>query len=108
MNKERSQQLLSEAGESLDYLRDEIRNLALYIAQLEELGEAFRTFAGSARLSTALDRDRRVKLLKDAESVLGPPPEIPSPQNTLPKTPSETDPETWTMLEAFRQAARLR
>jgi len=35
--KERLQQLLSEAGESFDYLKSDIRNLSRYMAELEEL-----------------------------------------------------------------------
>lgn len=40
--KERLQQLLSEAGESFDYLKSDIRNLSRYMAELEELIESYR------------------------------------------------------------------
>ncbi|HEY6406425.1 MAG TPA: hypothetical protein VIY29_03045 [Ktedonobacteraceae bacterium] len=45
------QQLLSEAGESFDYLKSDIRNLSRYMAELEELIESYRAFAATATLS---------------------------------------------------------
>ena len=47
--KERLQCLLSEVGESFDYLRSDVRNLGRYLAELEELIEGYRTFAANAR-----------------------------------------------------------
>jgi hypothetical protein len=44
----KSHQLLSEAGESLDYLRDEGRHLGLYVTELETLVEAYRPSATQA------------------------------------------------------------
>lgn len=54
--KERLQQLLSEVGESFDYLRSDVRNLSRYMTELEELVEGYRTFAMTATLSTPADR----------------------------------------------------
>jgi hypothetical protein len=54
--KERLQQLLSEAGESFDYLKSDIRNLSRYMAELEELIESYRAFAATATLSAPADR----------------------------------------------------
>ena len=50
--KERLNSLLSEVGESFDYLRSDVRNLSRYMAELEELIEGYRTFATKATLST--------------------------------------------------------
>jgi hypothetical protein len=103
--KERSGQLLSEVGESLDYLRDEIRNLSLYITELEDLLEQYRTFVSSATLSTFADMARQAKLLKDAEDLFGPLSVVPSSQHPS-KESDETD--IAAMAEAFRRAARVR
>jgi hypothetical protein len=73
--KERLQHLLSEVGESFDYLRSDIRKLSRYMAELEELIELYRAFAASATLSTPVDRAAMRKLLKKTYKVLGPPPD---------------------------------
>ena len=73
--KERLQHLLSEAGESFDYLRSDIRNLSRYLAELEELLERYRMFAANATLSTQTDRAERRSLLKKTQKVIGPPPD---------------------------------
>lgn len=75
--KERLQALLSEAGESFDYLRSDIRNLGRYMAELEELIESYRTFASTAILSTPADWAALRKLLKKTQKIVGPPPEKP-------------------------------
>lgn len=67
----KSLQLLSEAGESLDYLRDEVRNLGLYVTELETLVEAYRAFVANATLLTIPEVARRTNLLRDTEKVLG-------------------------------------
>ena len=72
--KERLNSLLSEVGESFDYLRSDVRNLGRYLAELEELIEGYRAFAASVTLSTSGDRKARGKLLKKTCKVLGPPP----------------------------------
>lgn len=71
--KERLQHLLSEVGESIDYMRSDIRNLSRYLAELEELVEAYRTFASNKTLSTSADRAELRRLLKKMHKVLGPP-----------------------------------
>jgi hypothetical protein len=68
--KERLQQLLSEAGESFDYLKSDIRNLSRYMAELEELIESYRAFAATATLSAPADRATQRKLLKRRLSIL--------------------------------------
>ena len=73
--KERLRDLLSEVGESFDYLRSDVRNLSRYMAELEELIERYRTFAASATLSAPADRAAIRKLLKKTHKVLGPPPD---------------------------------
>lgn len=73
--KKRLQELLSEVGESFDYLRSDIRNLGRYLAELEELIEGYRAFAASASLSLSTDRAARGKLLKRTLKIVGPPPE---------------------------------
>src|SRR5450755_6415 len=73
--KERLQHLLSEVGESFDYLRSDVRNLSRYMAELEELAEAHRAFLSKATLSTPTDRAAMRKLLKKTHKVLGPPPD---------------------------------
>jgi len=72
--KERLQHLLSEMGESIDYIRSDIRNVSRYLAELEELVEGYRAFAVSAQLSTQADRATRRKLLKKTHEVVGAPP----------------------------------
>ena len=72
--KERLQQLLSEAGESIDYIRSDIRNLSRYMVELEELVEAYRAFALDATLTTQTDRVKRRRLLKRTQKVVGPQP----------------------------------
>src|SRR5438132_13885559 len=61
--KERLQHLLSEVGESFDYLRSDVRNLSRYMAELEELIELYHAFAANATLSTPVDRAAMRKLL---------------------------------------------
>lgn len=75
--KERLQCLLSEVGESFDYLKSDIRNLSRYLAQLEELIEGYRTFVVTVTLSTPVDRQARRTLLKKTLRVVGPPPDPP-------------------------------
>jgi hypothetical protein len=89
----KSHQLLSEAGESLDYLRDEIRNLGLYVTELEMLVEAYRAFVANATLLNIPEVARRTNLLRDTEKVLGP--------------KDSADSETTTMAEASRRVAHL-
>jgi len=74
MLKERSQQLLSEVGENIDYMRSDVKNLSRYIAELEELAEAYRAFALKATLTTRDDLMSKTRLLKRAQKVL----ELPS------------------------------
>ena len=72
--KERLNCLLSEVGESFDYLRSDVRNLSRYMAELKDLIERYRTFAASATLSTPADRAAIARLLKKTHKVVGPPP----------------------------------
>lgn len=95
--KERLQHLLSEAGESFDYLRSDIRNISRYLAELEELIERYRVFAVNATLSTPTDRAEIRKLLKKTHKILGP---LPNKQAES----SSTDASNGSaMVEAFRQ-----
>ncbi len=71
--KERLRDLLSEVGESFDYLRSDVRNLSRYMAELEELIEGYRAFAMNATLSTSADRAIRRRLLKKTHKIIGPP-----------------------------------
>jgi hypothetical protein len=73
--KERLQQLLSEAGESFDYLKSDIRNLSRYMAELEELIESYRAVAATATLSAGAERATQRKLLKRTHKIIGPPPD---------------------------------
>ncbi len=98
--KERLQHLLSEVGESIDYMRSDIRNLSRYLAELEELVEAYRTFASNTTLSTPTDRAELRRLLKKTHKVLGPPPD------RQPELTGTDDSETPAMARAFRQATR--
>jgi hypothetical protein len=70
--KDRLNCLLSEVGESFDYLRSDVRNLSRYMAELEELIESYRTFATTLTLSTSVERATRRKLLKKTLRVVGP------------------------------------
>jgi hypothetical protein len=72
--KERLNSLLSEVGESIDYIRSDIRNLSRYMAELEELVEVYRAFALDATLTTQTDKVTRRKLLKRTQKVVGPQP----------------------------------
>lgn len=72
--KERLNCLLSEVGESFDYLRSDVRNLSRYLAELEALIEGYRAFTINAQLSTPSDRATRRKLLKKTSKVVGAPP----------------------------------
>ena len=73
--KERLASLLSEVGESFDYLRSDVRNLSRYMAQLEDLLEHYRSFVSRATLSTPADQTELRKLLKKTQKVIGPPPD---------------------------------
>lgn len=73
--KERLQCLLSEVGESFEYLRSDVRNLSRYMAELEALLERYRAFALKADLNTQTDKAARLKLLKRTQKVLGAPPD---------------------------------
>jgi hypothetical protein len=70
--KDRLNCLLSEVGESFDYLRSDVRNLSRHMAELEELIESYRTFATTLTLSTSVERATRRKLLKKTLRVVGP------------------------------------
>ena len=70
--KDRLNCLLSEVGESFDYLRSDVRNLSRYMAELEELIESYHTFATTLTLSTSVERATRRKLLKKTLRVVGP------------------------------------
>lgn len=72
--KERLNSLLSEVGESFDYLKSDVRNLGRYLAELEELIESYRAFATTVTLSQASDQAALRKLLKRTLKVIGPPP----------------------------------
>lgn len=72
--KERLRDLLSEVGESFDYLRSDVRNLSRYMVELEELIEGYRAFAATVTLSTPADRATLRKLLKKTLKVIGPAP----------------------------------
>ena len=90
--KERLQHLLSEAGESIDYIRNDIRNLSRYMVELEELVEVYRTFALNATLTTQTDRVKRRKLLSKTQKVVGPLPEMqPELHNTANQEMERTD-----------------
>src|SRR5260370_37503713 len=73
--KERLRDLLSEVGESFDYLRSDVRNLSRYMAELEDLIEGYRTFAATVTLSTPADRAAIRKLLQKTQKVVGSPPD---------------------------------
>lgn len=73
--KERLRDLLSEVGESFDYLRSDVRNISRYMAELEELIEGYRTFVSNALLATQADLAARRKLLKKTQKIIGPPPD---------------------------------
>ncbi|SRR6266567_5504928 len=75
--KERLNSLLSEVGESFDYLRSDVRNLGRYLAELEELIESYRGFAVTLTPSTPGERAALRKLLKRTLKVVGPPPDVP-------------------------------
>lgn len=72
--KERLRDLLSEVGESFDYLRSDVRNLSRYMAELEELIEGYRAFAATVTPSTPGERAALRKLLKKTLKVVGAPP----------------------------------
>jgi hypothetical protein len=75
--KERLACLLSEIGESFDYLKSDIRNLSRYMAELEDLLERYRAFVSNATLTTPADQAELRKLLKKTQKVIGPPPDAP-------------------------------
>ncbi len=81
--KDRLRDLLSEVGESFDYLRSDVRNLSRYMAELEELIELYRAFAATATLPTPADRAVLRKLLKKTLRVVGPPPDVPGYQERV-------------------------
>lgn len=70
--KERLNSLLSEVGESFDYLRSDVRNLSRYMAELEDLIEGYRAFAATLTLSTPDERATQRRLLKRTLKVIGP------------------------------------
>lgn len=70
--KQRLQELLSEAGESFDYLRSDIRNLGRYLAELEDLVEGYRAWASTLALPMSADRAARHRLLKRTLKAVGP------------------------------------
>ena len=72
--KERLACLLSEIGESFDYMKSDIRNLSRYMAQFEDLLELYRSFVSKATLSTPTDLAEMRKLLKRTQKIIGPPP----------------------------------
>lgn len=76
--KERLRDLLSEVGESFEYLRSDVRNLSRYMVDLEKLIESYRTFVSNAILATQADQVARRKLLKKTEKIVGPPPDQPT------------------------------
>lgn len=107
--KERLNCLLSEVGESFDYLRSDVRNLSRYMAELEELIELYRTFAANATLSTPADRSEIRKLLKKTHKVLGPPsgrqPELPCTDDQEAKVaPSGDDQEAGALVQHGKRA----
>jgi hypothetical protein len=73
--KERSQQLFSEAGENLDYLRDNLRELSEYITELEALIEEYRAHLQDDTLNSKtpmMERiTRRTDLLMRTEALFG-------------------------------------
>jgi hypothetical protein len=71
--KDRLRDLLSEVGESFDYLRSDVRNLSRYMAELEALIERYRVFAMNATNVSPADRAEIRKLLKKTQKVIGPP-----------------------------------
>ncbi|MDQ2907371.1 MAG: hypothetical protein M3Y81_28005 [Chloroflexota bacterium] len=58
-----------------DYLRSDVRNLSRYMAELEDLAEAYRAFASNAKLSTSDDLAIKTKLLKRTQKVIRPAPD---------------------------------
>ena len=79
--KERLRNLLSEVGESFDYLRSDVRNLSRYMTELEKLVEGYRTLTSNAQFSTQAERVERGKLLKRTQKIIGPPKDARSPDN---------------------------
>ncbi len=75
--KERRNSLLSEVGESFDYLRSDVRNLGRYLAELEDLIESYRAFAVALTPPTSDERAALRKLLKRTLKIVGPPPGAP-------------------------------
>lgn len=67
--KERLNCLLSEVGESFEYLRSDVRNLSRYPAELEGLIERYRTFAATTTLSTLADRATIRQPLKETHKI---------------------------------------
>lgn len=102
----KSLQLLSEAGESLDYLRDEVRHLGLYVTELETLVEAYRAFVVNVKLLNIPEIACRTTLLRETEDVLGSK-DSPSSHDAEDVPADEADTERTPMAKAFRQAARL-
>jgi hypothetical protein len=70
MMKERSQQLLSEVRENIDYMRSDVKNLSRYMVELEELAEVYRALASNAKLSTRDDLASKTRLLKERKKSL--------------------------------------
>jgi hypothetical protein len=89
--KERLACLLSEIGESFDYLKSDIRNLSRYMAELEDLLERYRAFVSTATLTMPADQAELRKLLKKTQKVIGPPPEdVPSQDGQEAESPVRT------------------
>ena len=73
--KERLQHLLSEVGESFDYLGRDVRNLSRSMAELEELMEGSRAFATKATPPRRLIGQPCASFSAKTHKVLGPPPD---------------------------------
>lgn len=96
--KEHLNSLLSEVGESFDYLGSDIRNLGRYLAELEGLIESYRTFAVTLTLSTSDERAALRELLKKTLKVVGPP--LGQQQDALSQDTARTAPGTETLAGA--------
>jgi len=83
-------------------MRRDVRNLSRYIAELEKLVEAYRSFASNAKLPAPDDMVTRRKLLGRTQEVIGQSPD------EQPESHDAADAGTSAMAEAFRQAARQR
>jgi hypothetical protein len=70
--KERLACLLSEIGESFDYMKSDVRNHSRYMTQLEDVLERYRAFVSKATFSTPTDQAELRKLLKKTQKIIGP------------------------------------